>query len=155
MANLLAHATFALALLSVSTSLLQGTPLTVHGFYAALVALLPDAEVHRGTASRTPYGHSLAYGLLWALLLLSALTLAARAGLVPVDSLWLLLYACLTGLASHLFLDALTEPGTFTRRHERERWGRIALLGRPWVSRLNLLVSGLSVGTILALLVVY
>ncbi len=155
MPNLLAHATFALALSSVYTSLLQGTPLTAYGFYAAIVAILPDMELHRRTASRTPYGHSLAYGLLWALLVLSALTLAAWAGLLHADALWLLLCACLTGLASHLFLDALAEPGTLTWRHGDEKWGRIAALRRPWPSLLNLAVSGLSVGTILALMVVY
>ncbi|MFQ5918583.1 MAG: hypothetical protein ACE5I4_00890 [Thermoplasmata archaeon] len=155
MANLLAHALFALALVSVPTSILLGTPLTASGFYAGLVAILPDAELRRGRDSRTPYGHSLAYGLLWALLALPPLTLAAWAGLLPIGSFWVLLGACVTGLASHLFLDALTEPGVLTWRRADGTWGRVAVVGGRWTSRLNLLVSGLSVGTVLVLLSAY
>lgn len=125
------------------------------GYYAALLALLPDVEVHRRTGSRTPVGHSIAYGLLWVLLALSALTLATLAGLLPPDSFVPLFAAGLIGLTSHLFLDGLTEPGMLTWRRRDVGWGRIALLGRPWTSRLNLAVSGLSVGTILALMAIY
>jgi hypothetical protein len=155
MANLLVHALFALALVSVYTSLHDGTPLTPLGFFAGLVAILPDAELSRGPDSRTPYGHSLAYGILWALLAVSVLTLATWAGFLLVDALWPLLGACMTGLASHLLLDALTEPGTLTWRGPDGNWGRVAALGRRWTSRLTLVVSGSSVGIILALLVAY
>ncbi|MEE9268517.1 MAG: metal-dependent hydrolase [Thermoplasmata archaeon] len=155
MANLLAHGLFALALSSVFTSLSQGVPLTAYGFYAALTALLPDLELDRRSGPRTPYGHSLAYGLVWALLVLAAVSLAGFAGLLPLTSLSALAGACLTGLASHLFLDSLAEPGILTWPRRGQKWGRVAGMSRRWAPALNLTVLGFSVGTILTLLVLY
>lgn len=155
MANLLVHATFALALTSVSTSLIHGTPLTAHGFYAALAGILPDLDGHGRAASRSPYGHSLTYGVLWALLAISGFALAAWGGLLSAHAIWPLLGAGLTGLSSHLLLDALAEPGILTRHRPDGTWGRIWIFDGTWLSRVNLTVSGLSVGTLVALVAVY
>ncbi|MFQ6013138.1 MAG: metal-dependent hydrolase [Thermoplasmata archaeon] len=154
MANLLAHALFALALFSAGSSPISGAPLTAYGFYAAFASLAPDLGGGR-IARRTPYGHSLAYGFVWALLVLSLLSLAAWTGLVPTASFPLLVGACLTGLVSHLFLDALTPPGIWTWPRGGARWGRFVWRGPRRGSGLNLSVSAFSLATILALLILY
>ncbi|MEE9593699.1 MAG: hypothetical protein V3W28_08985, partial [Thermoplasmata archaeon] len=56
------------------------------GFYAALASLAPDLEGTR-SETRTPYGHSAAFGILWALLLLSSCSLAGWMGLLPLPVL--------------------------------------------------------------------
>jgi hypothetical protein len=153
-ANLLAHALFALALFSVLSSFRDGAPLSEFGFCAALASLAPDLEGTRA-GTRTPYGHSAAFGLLWALLLLSSCSLAGWMGVLPLAVLPLFLGASLTGLASHWFLDALKEPGIFTRPQAGRPWGRLVLLAGHRVPNLDVLVSGVSIGTILTLLVLY
>ncbi|MFQ5908037.1 MAG: hypothetical protein ACE5JE_04295 [Thermoplasmata archaeon] len=154
MANLLAHALFALALFSVLHSLLGGAPLSEFGFYAALISLGPDLEGPRGR-TRTPQSHSVAFGLLWSLLLLAFCSLAGWMGLLSHAVLPLFLSACLIGVASHWFLDAFGEPGIFTRPQAEGAWGRLVLLADLRAPNLNLLVSGASIGTILTLLVLY
>lgn len=155
MANLLSHALFALALFSIPSSLLYGTPLTSYGFAAALASLAPDLERRGAAVWRTPYGHSVAYGLLWALLTPSILSVAAWTSLLPPWSLHLLIGAWLTGLASHLLLDALREPGIFTWPLADGHWGRFAAFRRRRTQGLNLVVSSFSIGTILTLAILY
>ncbi|MFQ5986117.1 MAG: hypothetical protein ACE5KQ_02015 [Thermoplasmata archaeon] len=154
MANLLAHALFALALFSVPSSVLLGAPLSGYGFVAALASLAPDLEGACGRR-RTPHGHSFAFLLLWALLALSALSLAGWLGILPVATLPILLGACFTGVASHLFLDVLEEPGIFTWPQAGGEWGRFTLLDGRRASEGSPLVSSLSIATILALLILY
>lgn len=153
MANLLVHALFALALSSISASLVGEGPLSGGAFVAAFVALLPDVELGRG-GRRTPYGHSLAYTALWILVALSGLSVATHLGVLPGSRIMPLFFALLVGLGSHLLLDAFSGPGIFSWPSKGGKWGRIRLLqGR--VLNTDLLATGLSGGTLLLLLVVY
>lgn len=155
MANLLAHALFALALYAVPSSLIAGTPLTEQSFYAALVALLPDLELGAGGRGRSPLGHSIAYTLFWALLGLSGLSLAAWTGPLPRLTVLPLFGAFLVGLGSHLLLDALREPGIFTWPGRGGPWGRFSFLRQRGAPELNLPVAAFSIGAVLTLLVLY
>ncbi len=132
---------------------LQGEPLTEYAFLAALVALLPDLDQDEREA-RSPYGHSVGYGIVYVLLSLSGLSFVQMLGLITSTAAVSLGLAIGVGLGSHLLLDALVAPGIFSFPRGGE-WDRLSLSGKVVVKKIDLLVSSLSAAFLLSLLVLF
>ncbi len=151
MPNLLAHALAAIAAHVILGYVFQGTVLTEYAFVSALLALLPDLDLH-GEDRKSPYGHSIGYGLLYLLLCASGLSIAVALGVLQPGTTFPLLAATVVGLGTHLMLDALEDPGIFTFPR-RGRWGRISYrVGKVRNGHLDFWISSLSASLILILL---
>lgn len=154
MPNLLAHALFAGAAYSALWYTLGGVPITEYAAFSAFFALLPDLDLDDGEG-RSPYGHSLGYGALYVLLLVSGLTLALAFGVIERPLLFPLGLGAVLGLGTHLLLDSLVEPGIFSFPREGT-WGQFSLWGRRTrMRRIDGWVSFLSLVLLLALLALH
>lgn len=155
MANLLTHGLFALALYSTGWALAYGQPLTAFAFLAAFVALVPDVD-SSGLDERSPVGHSLGYVALWILTAVSVLTVVASVGLLPEAALIPSILALALGLASHLLLDAIIDPGILGLPTKHGLWKRLRPpLRRRHAPALDLLVSTGSMTALLLILALY
>lgn len=150
MANPVTHALFALALYGTVAGLLAQASMPIVAFLAALVSLLPDAEIG-ADRGRSPLGHSLGSAGFTLLAAVSTLAMAVLAGALSPPLSIALLGAAGLGLGSHLLLDAFSGPGIWTFPRAGA-WRRIRL-GTPRNSsgRLDLIVSGLSLAALLML----
>ncbi len=124
MANLLAHCLSAMALQSAINPYLGLRFISESSFLAGIVgmAIHLDRDCYNG--GRTPYLHSLLFGILHSLLVVAFTMLALEFDIAKMDQAVLILTILPTGFASHLLTDILTEEGIylFPGTHRVQDW---------------------------------
>ncbi len=82
-------------------------------FLAGIVGMAIDLDRDCYNAGRTPYLHSLLFGILQSLLVIAFTMLAVEIDIAKMDEAVLILTILPTGYASHLLTDVFTEEGVF------------------------------------------
>lgn len=114
MSNLLSHSLFAIILQAV-VGFLFGFPLISTGiFLAGILALLPNLDCSELMPNhRTPYSHSVFFGIIWTAAAVVVLLLLYSIHHLQFTTSIELSLAVATAMFSHLFLDFFTEDGIF------------------------------------------